>query len=575
MRRTIVLALLCGLSFIFSASFAQTSPQPDYRRLMEDPHARFSDVVAAAEDYFDNHPNLVNFDQGSEFKYFCRWYYFWSTRLGADQTVDEARQIWYNQVIGAGATQTPPSPSNPHADWTQLGPFKKPLAASTDLENDARGIGVIHEIAVDTVNFGTIYAGTNSAGIFKTTNWGQNWGPILDNSAPMLGITDIAIDPSNADHLLTSTGYATDYQDYSWGIYESTDAGGTWTFTDFGLAPNNDPNRPVRPTAHELRFDPVNPNRVFAVSDNHLWLSTNGGTQWNVILDGDSTSIFPTDTLEQKWKNLELKADNPNVIFLGGALACRVTLSGNNVTALHNFTASLTPNLTDTLRNVEFAITSRTGSGDTLWAGAAYKLTNSGVTSRFFRSTNGGMQWSPATGPKGKKHGDHNYQKINIAVSSQDPRIMFTGGINLCRDLTGGGQNMTVWSTRDSNLPHYMHEDVRDLFFIQMPNGTERLMIGSDGGIYISDDYGNTLQDISGQGLCALQFYGLTDYDSKEDYLIGGTQDCSSIFFNDGDWYGTNELHCDGGRAWVDTRSIGNDPISYTSRVNSFSTVQN
>jgi hypothetical protein len=79
----------------------------------------------------------------------------------------------------------------------------------------------------------TLYAGCVSTGAYRTTDGGQTWEPI-NNGLDMipgaaLRVTALAVDDQNPDHVVAATAYGVGGQLVPWGIYESSDAGRSWT----------------------------------------------------------------------------------------------------------------------------------------------------------------------------------------------------------------------------------------------------------------------------------------------------------------------------------------------------------
>ena len=79
----------------------------------------------------------------------------------------------------------------------------------------------------------TLYAGCVSTGAYRTTNGGQTWEPI-NNGLEMvpgaaLRVTALTVDEQNPNHVVTATAYGVGRQLVPWGIFESHDAGRSWT----------------------------------------------------------------------------------------------------------------------------------------------------------------------------------------------------------------------------------------------------------------------------------------------------------------------------------------------------------
>ncbi|HEX2909755.1 MAG TPA: proprotein convertase P-domain-containing protein [Chloroflexia bacterium] len=162
--------------------------------------------------------------------------------------------------------------------WFPLDDFMPNLAVST--------------IIIDPTNPNILYAGTGEgffnsdaiqgAGIFKTTNGGQNWSQ-LANTAPsvstnFLYVNRLAISP-DASAILAATRT---------GIFRSTDGGQNWTqVLSSGTA-----------SVMDIQFDPtpgvaISSRKAIAGGDSgKAWYSTNGGVSWTQA----TTSGVSTDS---------------------------------------------------------------------------------------------------------------------------------------------------------------------------------------------------------------------------------------------------------------------------------------
>src|SRR6185437_11535055 len=162
--------------------------------------------------------------------------------------------------------------------WRMIGPFR-----------GGRSIAVSGVESQPNV----FYFGAVGGGVWKSDNAGETWRPIFD-SQPTQSIGALAVSQSNPDVIYVGTGEADFRSDltYGNGIFESTDAGKTWT--SVGL----------RDSRHIARIviDPHNPQTVYAalVHDQRppwssyppvttggtIYKSTDGGVTWNPITGG-------------------------------------------------------------------------------------------------------------------------------------------------------------------------------------------------------------------------------------------------------------------------------------------------
>jgi photosystem II stability/assembly factor-like uncharacterized protein len=79
----------------------------------------------------------------------------------------------------------------------------------------------------------TLYAGCVSTGVYRTTDGGQTWEPI-NNGLEMvpgaaLRVIALTVDEQVSNHVVAATAYGVGRQLVPWGIYESRDAGRSWT----------------------------------------------------------------------------------------------------------------------------------------------------------------------------------------------------------------------------------------------------------------------------------------------------------------------------------------------------------
>ena len=170
---------------------------------------------------------------------------------------------------------------------------KNVLAPTPTWKQISAGIptNAIGSIAVDPTDptGKTIYVGTGEAnnsgdseaglGLYKTTDDGAHWSRVSGSfaAANNRAIAWIAIDPSDGEHILigTRTGArgigsnATSTQTPAAtsppvGVYNSTDGGATFTLTQAGQV-------------NEVKFDPTNPNVVYAAQSPLAGIIATGG----------------------------------------------------------------------------------------------------------------------------------------------------------------------------------------------------------------------------------------------------------------------------------------------------------
>src|SRR5438876_10443100 len=139
---------------------------------------------------------------------------------------------------------------------------------------------------------GLVYARTDIGGLYKSTNGGANWTPLLDwvnwSNWGYSGVLSVALDPQNANTVYAAVGgYTNSWDPNNGAILKSTDQGNTWTAAPLPFKVGG--NMPGRGNGERLAVDPNNSNIIyFGATGNTtttfgLWKSTNGGSSWSQV----------------------------------------------------------------------------------------------------------------------------------------------------------------------------------------------------------------------------------------------------------------------------------------------------
>lgn len=502
--------------FVVSPTFSQA---PDWVLKMQDPNADFADTRQAFEAYWANR----QVTKGAGWKPFKRWEYYMETRLSSDgkqsgpQRVLPAFQAYLREHPKSVDAQRSVSVAN----WQQVGPVNVP-ANGTSQPN---GMGRVNCIAFHPNDPNTLYAGSPSGGFWRSKDYGQSWQN-LSSGLSRLGISSIAIDPTNPDLMYIGTGDRDGAHAPGFGVWYSIDGGQTWQPRNTGMG-----NR----TVNEVLIDPTNSNTIIVSTDGssynngRIYRTVNGGVSWAQVYNGNV--IF---------KDLAFKPGDPNTVYAGGTEFYRSVDNGQSWSAVTAGVPGAATRIALAVSPDNPAFVYLLVGGNTGFTGL-YKSANSG-TSFVTQSTTPNICGYATTGGSGNQA----WYDLVMVADPYDADHLYTGAINVWESFDGG-QNWSIathWTGASGNPA--VHADDHALEF--SPH-TDDLFLGCDGGIYFSDNTGATWQDIS-SGLAIAQVYKLGQSQTNKSLVINGYQDNGTAIHSEGAW--RTEIGGDGMECIVD-----------------------
>ena len=366
--------------------------------------------------------------------------------------------------------------------------------------------GRIGDIAVDPVKKSTWYIAACSGNVWKTVNAGTTWDPIFDKYGSY-SIGCLAIDPRNRHVIWVGTGENNSQRSvgYGDGLYKSVDGGKS--FKKVGL----DNSEHIA----KVLIDPRDSDVVYVAAQGPLWApggdrglfkTSDGGKTWNLVLEIDENTGV-TD--------VHLDPRDPDVIYAASYQRRRhtwVLIDGGPGSGIHKSTdggetwRKINKGLPDVDKGrIGMAVSPQ--DPDVLYAIVEAAQDKGG----FFRSADRGENWS--------KQSDYvsgspqYYQEIYAdphvfdRVFSLDTYVMVT---------TDGGKKFERFGRE------YKHVDEHAIWFD--PDDPDHLILGNDGGLYETWDFGKNYRYTS--NLPITQFYKLAVDNAEPFYNVyGGTQD--------------------------------------------------
>ncbi|NOT36225.1 MAG: glycosyl hydrolase [Saprospiraceae bacterium] len=373
----------------------------------------------------------------------------------------------------------------------------------------------------------TLYVGTAGGGVWKSTNAGASYNSIFDKYCQSIGA--IAIDQKNSDNIYVGTGESNMRNSVSIGVgmYKSTDAGANWS--KIGLDS----------TEHisKIIIDPNNSNIIYVAVPGALWSdsphrglykSVDAGKSWEKILYINSKTGCA---------DICINPQDPNIIYATTWEFRRQPFSfnsGGKGSGLHKSTDG-----GKTWRK----ITNGLPSGDFGRIALALAPSEPSQLIAIVESNNTGLYISRDAGENWKQQSatmnvvSRPFYFSTVVIDPKDAKRVYRPAYTLSYSDDGGYSFSDV-----SNDGGWVHADHHALWI--NPNNTNHMLLGTDGGVYISNDRGASF--IFCGNLPVGQFYHVA-IDENEPYNIyGGLQDNGSWIapsekpggISNGDWQG-------------------------------------
>lgn len=394
-------------------------------------------------------------------------------------------------------------------------------------------------IAIDPVNTNTIYAGSASGGLWRsvTAGIGESAWEHIETGFPVRGIGAIVINPENPFEIYIGTGEVYNYGNtlggvairetrgsYGIGILKTTDGGETWI-------KSLDWSYNQQTAVLSMEIDPSNSSIVWAGTTEGTFKSTNSGEDWELV----NETLMVTDIV--------INPSNTDLVYIAcgnmsstGNGIYRTKDGGENWTKL---TAGLPASyggkaLLDIYHDDPNLLYASIGDGY-----------SSGDPSWLCKTTDGGDTWTIES--------QTNYTTYQgwfshfVVINQNDPSQILAAGVDVWKS-TNGGSNLTrksnwaawylgqTYAGEPEGPPNYSHADHHA--FAVHPNDPDVVYFGNDGGVFITEDFGETYEGRNG-GYQTTQFYGGFSVALNDSNLaIGGMQDnATAIYLGEDSWY--------------------------------------
>ena len=368
-----------------------------------------------------------------------------------------------------------------------------------------------------------IYLGSATGGLWKSENRGLTWEPLFDEQ-PVAAIGAVAVHPEHPEIVWVGTGEGNVRNSVSVGngVYRSLDGGRTWARV--GLEATE--------RIHRIVLHPDDPDVAFVAAMGREWgenpergvyRTTDGGETWERVLYVNER----TGAAE-----LVMHPENPRVLYAAMWEYRRwpwFFRSGGPGSGLY-MTRDGGRNWSELSTNEAFP------AGELGRIGIGVAPSNPEVVyalveaedSKLLRSDDGGRSWRVVNDSTNIAPRPFYYAQLQVDPERPDRVYNIHGSLEVSDDGGRTFRDISPWAT--------IHPDFHALWID--PEDPEFVVSGNDGGIYFSEDRGETWDFAANLPLA--QYYHIRVDDAVPYNVYGGMQD-------NGSWKGPAAVWENGG----------------------------
>jgi photosystem II stability/assembly factor-like uncharacterized protein len=351
------------------------------------------------------------------------------------------------------------------------------------------------------------YMGATGGGVWKTNDAGNTWTNISDGFfGSSIGSVAVSEWDNNVIYVGQGEGTVRGNVSYGHGLWKSTDAGKTWTFS--GLKDSKHIPR--------IRIHPKNPDLVYAAvmgdlfkssEERGVYRSEDGGKNWKRILfaNADAGAV-----------DLCMDPNNARILYASMWRIRRTPYSmesGGEGSAIYKSTDG-----GETWKN----ISANEGMPKGIWgiSGVSVSPVNSNRVYALIENENGGVYRSDDAGLTWKKMNEDRslrqraWYYTKIYADTKDEDMVYVMNVSYHKSKDGGK------TFQSFDAPHGDHHDL----WIA-PEDNQRMIIADDGGAQVSFDAGENWTTYHNQPTA--QYYRVTT-DNHFPYRIYGAQQDNS-----------------------------------------------
>lgn len=368
--------------------------------------------------------------------------------------------------------------------------------------------------------------------MWKTTDNGTTWSTNTDN-LPVLGVSDIAINPTNPDIMYIATGDGDLGSLYgngdtkSIGVLKSTDGGNTWNTTGMNW------DVTASKLISKLAMNPSFPQELTAATSDGLWRTLNSGTTWTQVKTG-------------YFMDVEFKPNNADTLYAstydnnnnGYSQIFRSTDYGTTWSVVASLSGVIRINLavSPNWPSLVDALCASTTNG---LAGLWFSLDNGASFSQYYDTiSNPNLLHSSYNGSGTGGQGSYD---LAYAINPTNASDYWLGGVNTWHSSDGGFNwnlnnfcfsNTMVPGSNPNNAP-VVHADKHQIAF--HPLNSNYVFECNDGGVFETNNNGASWNNIT-NGMGISQIYRIGTSATVANNVICGLQDNSTKAFSNNTW---------------------------------------
>lgn len=358
------------------------------------------------------------------------------------------------QVDGRDASSKAAAPGG--TPWVSIGPA--PITSGGTPFS-----GRVPALAADPTNPNVVYLGGANGGVWKSTDRGNSWTPMADESTlPTLVIGSIAVNPNNPGIVYAGTGEPNGGSSrIGRGLFKTINGGASWT-----LVGDGDPFPVGGTLAYRVLVQPD--NSVWVAANVGLFRSSDGGVTWKRFKSG--AGIPPQ---VQVW-DLAMSRDGQRMLaVLQGRGVYRSTDFGSTWARVGS---GLPADLNAAWNRRSRIAVSRSNGSVAYLLIDPYDATNTSP-STLYVTTDGGTSWRLVSSQPNVQPTYQGYS-IELAVDPANENLVYVLGFGVAVNTQALGTG--TWQP----VPDGGHPDQHAISFPSCPAAPCPFYLGNDGGAF-------------------------------------------------------------------------------------------